>query len=113
MFMIRPVEISPETLALEAIQQVGPGGHFLEAQHTLRHYREAHFLPQLSQRQTYEQWQSSGAKGIRQRANERCRQLLADYTAPPIEAEIVDRLDDFIERRKAEKQSNELPKETN
>ena len=100
--LIRPVEISPETLALETIHEVGPGGHFLEAQHTLRHYREAHFLPQLSQRQTYEQWQSSGAKDIRQRANDRCHQLLADYTTPPIETEIVDRLDNFIERRKAE-----------
>jgi trimethylamine--corrinoid protein Co-methyltransferase len=100
--LIQPVEVSPETLALETIHEVGPGGHFLEAAHTLRHYREAHFLPQLSQRQTYEQWLAGGSKDLRQRANERCQELLAGYAPPPMDPAIRAGLDEFIERRKRE-----------
>jgi trimethylamine--corrinoid protein Co-methyltransferase len=98
--LTQPLEISPETLALETIHQVGPGGHFLEASHTLRHYREAHFLPQLSLRQGYEQWQAQGARDTVRRANERCRELLAGYTRPAISSEIEAKLDEFIESRK-------------
>lgn len=97
---LQPFEVSPETLALETIGQVGPGGHFLEARHTIRHYRQAHFLPRISLRQPYEQWAAEGAKDATRRANERCRELLASYSQPPIDRAIVDQMDDFIERRK-------------
>jgi trimethylamine--corrinoid protein Co-methyltransferase len=99
--LVEPFEISPEALALEAIEAVGPGGHFLEAQHTLRHFREAHFLPKLSLRQPFEQWEQEGAKDAVQRANDRCRDLLEAYVKPNMDTDIADRLDDFVERRKS------------
>ena len=52
--LLQPFEISEETLALDAIHEVGPGGHFLDTAHTRRHYREAHFRPQIGLRQPYE-----------------------------------------------------------
>ena len=99
--LVEPFEISPEALALEAIEAVGPGGHFLEAQHTLRHFREAHFLPKLSLRQPFEQWEQEGAKDAVQRANDRCRDLLEAYVKPNMDTDIADRLHDFVERRKS------------
>jgi trimethylamine--corrinoid protein Co-methyltransferase len=98
--LVQPFEVSEETLALDTIQAIGPGGHFLETQHTMRHYREAHFIPHISLRQPYEQWEAEGAKNAGQRANERCRQMLESYVKPPIEPELEDRLDDFVEHRK-------------
>ena len=98
--LTQPFDISEETLALETIDRVGPGGHFLEAAHTLRHYRQAHFLPHISLRQPYEQWESEGAKDATQRANERCRELLAAYVQPEIDLAVADKLHDFVERRK-------------
>jgi trimethylamine--corrinoid protein Co-methyltransferase len=100
--LVQPLDISAETLALETIHEIGPGGYFLEAGHTLAHYREAHFLPRLSLRQPYEQWQAEGAGDVVRRANARCREMLAGYTRPDLPPEVETRLHAFVERRKAE-----------
>jgi trimethylamine--corrinoid protein Co-methyltransferase len=103
--LVQPLDISPETLALDTIHAVGPGGHFLDAGHTMQHYREAHFLPHISLRRPYEQWQAEGARDATQRANERCRQMLAGYVQPEMETTVADQLHDFIEHRKVQQLS--------
>jgi trimethylamine--corrinoid protein Co-methyltransferase len=100
--MLRPLEVSAETLALDTIDAVGPGGFFLDAPHTLRHYRQAHFLPQISQRQSHDQWLAEGGLSAAQRANAVCRERLASYVQPPLDAQAEGRLHDFVERRKAQ-----------
>ena len=98
--LLQPLDISAETLALDAIDAVGPGGYFLDAEHTMRHFRDAHFLPQISRRQRYEEWQAAGGQDARQRANERCRRLLAEYRRPDLPSDVTGRLHDFVRRRK-------------
>jgi trimethylamine--corrinoid protein Co-methyltransferase len=100
--LVRPLEINAETLALDTIHAVGPGGFFLDAPHTLRHHRQAHFLPHISQRLPYDQWVAAGALDAAQRANQRCREMLASYVQPPVDGAAVDRLESFIEKRKRE-----------
>ena len=100
--LMEPFEISAETLALDTIKAVGPGGHYLEAPHTIRHYRQAHFLPQISLRQPYEQWEAEGAKDAVQRANERCREMLAGYIQPPLDIAKADALHNFVEKRRSQ-----------
>jgi trimethylamine--corrinoid protein Co-methyltransferase len=100
--LLRPLEISAETLALDTIDEVGPGGFFLDAPHTLRHYRQAHFLPRVSLRQSHDQWLAEGGLSAAQRANAICRERLASYVKPPIDPQAEARLDDFVERRSAE-----------
>jgi trimethylamine--corrinoid protein Co-methyltransferase len=96
---VRPLKVTDDTLALEAIAEVGPGGHFLEAAHTLKHYREAHFIPQVSLRQPYDQWLAEGAKDAVDRAVERCREMLEGYVKPPIDPGIEGQLQDFVAKR--------------
>ncbi len=100
--LVGPLEITAETLALDTIDAVGPGAFFLDAPHTLRHQRQAHFLPAVSIRQPYDQWLAAGAHDAAQRANARCRALLASYVEPPMDSGARDRLNQFVERRKAE-----------
>ena len=100
--MVWPPVISAETLALETIDTVGPGGFFLDVEHTLRHYRQAHFLPQISVRRPYEQWLAEGAEDAVKRANRRCREMLESYQKPPIEPGIEGKLHDFVVRRLAQ-----------
>ena len=83
--MAAPLEINEETLALDTIHAVGPGGFFLDAPHTLRHYRSAHFLPRISLRQSHDQWAAEGGTDAAQRANAVCRERLAAYVKPPID----------------------------
>lgn len=100
--MVRPPDISTETLALETIDRVGPGGFFLDAQHTLRHYRQAHFLPQISLRQPYQQWVSEGAHDAVERANRRCREMLESYQKPAFDPEVEGKLRDFVLHRRTQ-----------
>jgi trimethylamine--corrinoid protein Co-methyltransferase len=100
--LVRPLEINAETLALDTIDAVGPGGFFLDAPHTLRHHRQAHFLPHISQRLPYDQWVAAGRQHAPERANARCRELLASYVPPPVDSEAVARLEAFVERRTRE-----------
>lgn len=96
------VDLSEEAQALEAIREVGPGHHFLGSTHTLRHYREAFFMPELSDNATYEQWAAEGSLWQHERANRRWKQLLADYEEPPMEPAIREALDDYVARRQRE-----------
>lgn len=96
------IEISEETLALDTIDQVGPGGFYLDAAHTMRHYRDAHFIPHVSIRQPFEQWQEAGSVDALARANARCKDLLEAYEKPPLARGVADQIDDYIVRRKRE-----------
>ena len=72
------ITISNETLALDVIEEVGPGGHFLDHEHTLRMFREELHFPMLFQRQSIEQWLAAGAKPIVDVAHERVQDILAE-----------------------------------
>ena len=56
------IEVNEETLAFDVIKAVGPGGHFLDAEHTARHHRTELWEPRLFSREMFAGWQRSGAK---------------------------------------------------
>ncbi|MEJ2750180.1 MAG: trimethylamine methyltransferase family protein [Anaerolineae bacterium] len=91
--ILQPVTINEDTLALDTIDAVGPGGHFLDAAHTLARYRAAHFQPQISIRRPFEQWQEQAAT--------RCRELLASYEKPEMDTAVADQLHHFVQERAA------------
>jgi trimethylamine--corrinoid protein Co-methyltransferase len=79
----RGIEISEETLALDLINRVGPGGEYLTSDHTLRHFKE-NWFPRLISRIPYEKWEKAGKKGLAVRANEKARDILAHYNPKPL-----------------------------
>ncbi len=99
---MRPLEINDDTLGLDAIKEVGPGGHFFGSSHTLARYETAFYAPLLSDWRNFETWRLAGGLDTAQRANVIWKQLLADFVPPPIDAGIDDALKDFVARRKAE-----------
>ncbi len=98
--LVQPLDISDDTLALGAIHAVGPGGFHLDTAHTRQHSRQAHFLPEVSLRQSYEQWSDEGRLTTAERAAMRCAELLKQYEKPPMDARVRDRLESYVERRK-------------
>lgn len=88
--------------ALEAIREVGPGGHFLGTGHTQAHFQDAFFMSQLGDNNSFEQWQLDGSKDATARGQEAARAALQSYEAPPLEPAILEALDAFIARREAE-----------
>jgi trimethylamine--corrinoid protein Co-methyltransferase len=90
------VQVTPETIALDQIQQAGPGGQFLNQPYTLHNYRHEQWQPELINRLEWEQWQrASAGKDLRQRANERARKLLKEHVPhllSPEQSAEIDRL---------------------
>jgi trimethylamine--corrinoid protein Co-methyltransferase len=85
---VQGIEVTPETIGADTIKAVGPGGHFLTQQHTVKHMRNEFFFPQLSDREPREVWEQHGAQDTRQRANALAREILATHKPAPIQAEI-------------------------
>ncbi len=104
---LRPIEVNDDELALDAIAEVGPGGHHFGTNHTLERYESAFYSPILSDRQNFESWQEAGSIDTGARANTIWKQLLQEYTQPDLDPAIDDALVDYVERRKLELASNE------
>ena len=97
---LRPVEINPDELALEAIREVEPGGHYFAAAHTMSRYETAFYRPMLSDWRNFETWSESGSPDATQRAHHLYKKMLADYQAPVLDQAIKEELDAFISKRK-------------
>jgi trimethylamine--corrinoid protein Co-methyltransferase len=98
----RPVSVTEDDLAVDAIEGVGPSGHFLGCDHTQQRYKTAFYSPFLSDWSNFEQWQLNGSLDATQRANRIWKKVLAGYQPPPMDPAIREELEAFVERRKAE-----------
>ncbi|MEM9146882.1 MAG: trimethylamine methyltransferase family protein [Pseudomonadota bacterium] len=98
----RPVGVSEEDLAVDAIAEVGPHGHFFGCQHTQDRYETAFYAPFLSDWRNFETWEETGSVRTPERANALLKKILAECEPPTMQAAIRDELDAFVERRRAE-----------
>jgi trimethylamine--corrinoid protein Co-methyltransferase len=99
---MRPLEVNDDTLAVDAIKAVGPGGHFFGSPHTMERYETAFYAPLVSDWRNFENWTLAGSVQAAQHANAIWKQLLADYTPPPIDPTIDEALKEYVAKRKAE-----------
>lgn len=97
-----PVVVDDDALALDAIREVGPGGHFFGAAHTQTRYRDAFHRPMLSDWRNVEAWQEAGSPETPVAANRVARELLASYEPPPMDEAVAEELRDYADRRRAE-----------
>ena len=97
-----PIEISDETLAFSAHQEVGHGGHFLGAVHTLERFRECFYRPLLSSTDNFQRWERLGGLDATARATEIYQKNLADYEQPAIDPAIDAELQEYVTRRRTE-----------
>jgi len=97
-----PLEIDEASMAFDAHQEVGHGGHFLGAAHTMERFRDCFYRPMLSSSENYERWMRNGAKDTATRAGEIYKKKLAEYEAPPLDDAIREELEAYVTRRRAE-----------
>ena len=96
----RPIEVSDDTLALDAIAAVGAGGHFFGSPHTMERYETAFYSPLVSDWRNFETWRDAGSVDATHRANGLWKHLLEDAVDPPLDSAIDEALADFVTRRK-------------
>jgi trimethylamine--corrinoid protein Co-methyltransferase len=97
--MAKPLDLSEEGQALDAVREVGPGSHYLGCAHTQRNFETAFWRPTVSDNKTYEQWTLEGSRDAAERANAIWKKMLTDYEAPAIDPSIDEALRDYRERR--------------
>lgn len=95
-----PLAVNTETQALDAIRDVGPGGHFFGTPHTLARFEHAFYEPMLSDWRNFENWSESGAKTGTERANAIWKELLRTYEQPPLDPAVDEALEDYVARRR-------------
>jgi trimethylamine---corrinoid protein Co-methyltransferase len=97
-----PIVVDEASLAMDAIREVGHGGHFFGSDHTMSRYETAFYTPLLSNWDSHTTWLGRGSVQARERANAIWKQMLADYEQPPLDPAIDEALRAFVNRRKAE-----------
>ena len=95
-------DTSDASLAVDAIAEVGPNGHFFGVQHTQDRYTTAFHQPFASDWRNYEAWEVAGGVWTAERAHKIFKEIVASFEEPPMDAAIRDELADFVARRKAE-----------
>ncbi len=86
------ITVTPETLAVDVIERVGPGGQYLTQEHTRRHFRAETWLPTLMDRQMRRGWEASGRKTMADRVRAKVLDILEHHQPMPIPAEVEARL---------------------
>ena len=96
----RGIPFDDEGFAMDGIREVGPGGHHLGSEHTMRHYRTGFYRPWISSTENFDRWQRNGSRTADRVANEKWKQLLSDYADPGIDSGVDEQLQAFVEVRK-------------
>ena len=97
-----PLEINEETLAFGAHEEVGAGGHFLGAMHTLERFRDCFYRPLLSSTENFDRWSRNGGKDATERAGEIWRKTIEEYEQPPMDEAVDAELQEYVVRRRRE-----------
>jgi trimethylamine--corrinoid protein Co-methyltransferase len=86
--VLRGIEVKPDTLAVDWIEKIGPGGDFLSTEHTLKHFRTEFWYPSLMDRQMREGWDHAGQKSMPERVQEKLDRILDTHRPPPLPEEV-------------------------
>lgn len=97
-----PIDFSEAGLALDAVRDVGPGGHYFGTPHTLERFRDAFYKPLISDWRNFETWEEAGRPEAKQKMVELVDAFLDSYEQPPIDDAVLAELEAYVERRKAE-----------
>lgn len=95
----RAIEITDETLALDVIEKVGPGGCFIREKHTIEHFKRELWIPRISDRSFISAWVSLGAKEMWMRAKEEVERILKEHAVPQLPKDVLEKIEGIIKRR--------------
>ena len=98
--MLEPIKIDLEETGLEAMREVGPGGHFFGCEHTMQRYKTAFYEPFISDWQNSENWVLAGSKDATVRATELWPKILEEFTPPSIDPAVDEALQSYMANRK-------------
>ena len=99
--LAKGVDMSENGQAMDAIREVGPGGHYLGCAHTQANFKDAFWRSDLLDYKPFETWEDEGARDTQALATPRVAKILADYQQPALDPAVQEAIQDYIDRRKA------------
>lgn len=97
---MRGLTVDDEALALDTIKTVGPGGNFIDTDHTLRHFKKELWQPTLLCRSTFDDWAREGSRYMGERVKDKLRDIIKSHRPKPLPDEIKTQILKIIDRRK-------------
>lgn len=91
--IIRGVEVTDETTAVDLISEVGHGGNYLATRHTMKHFRKEIWVPKITERRTWEAWEKDGGRDALSRAQQQAKEVLATHRPAPLPPDVVRELE--------------------
>ncbi len=98
--MARGVDMSPDAQAMDAIREVGPGGHYLGCAHTQANFKTAFWRSDLLDYKPFETWADEGSRDTQALASARVHKLLSEYQTPQMDPSTHEALNDYVRRKK-------------
>jgi trimethylamine--corrinoid protein Co-methyltransferase len=98
--VLKGIEVNEETMAENVIRHVGPGGHFLGQEHTLRHYGSEHFIPEIFDRENRDAWEKAGSRDVIIKAKERSKKLMIEHDFAPLDKNKFEQLEEIFSEAK-------------
>ncbi len=96
--LFQGVDVDRETMTVDTVREVGPGGHYMTTEHTYRHLRSAQWRPTVLNRYGYEKWEAEGSKDLREKAGDKARKLLAEHEPSALPENLSRVLDEKVNR---------------
>jgi trimethylamine--corrinoid protein Co-methyltransferase len=82
--VVEGIEVNPDTIALDVLKEVGPGGSFMAHEHTVKYLRQVLWQPKLANRDRWSAWQAAGGKDLREKAKDTAREILKTHHPKPL-----------------------------
>jgi len=95
--IIKGIEVNDDTLMLDEIDRVGPGGHFMDTEQTLKRFRDF-WYPSLLDRKRREQWLEAGGATLGQRLNARVKHILKEHQPRPLDLDKKQKVQEILAR---------------
>lgn len=99
--VLRGIPVTPESMAVDVIDRVGPGGQYLTDDHTLKHFKTEFWFPTLLDRKQWEGWEAAGGKSLGERVQEKLNYILDTYEAPLLLERTRERIDAILAEAEA------------
>jgi trimethylamine---corrinoid protein Co-methyltransferase len=103
--ILRGIEVTPETLAIDVIRQVGPNGNYLASEHTLSHFKDQFWFPSLMDRSGWAEWESSGSLAMGDRVQRQINAMLDTHKPVPLKQETQKQIDEILAKAEARYQT--------
>ncbi|WP_227763918.1 trimethylamine methyltransferase family protein [Zhaonella formicivorans] len=96
--ILRGIQVNDETMAVDVIDCVGPGGHFLGEEHTMKYFRTEFWRPTLMNRFRYDEWKANGGKTMAQRVKEKTQNIINNHRPEPLPEKTLAEIKAIVER---------------